>query len=1156
MAYRGKIACHRRGWMIGLSLLGTVTPMWGDGAIGQIVPDGTLGNEPSIVAPTDNVRGLPGILIRGGARRGANLFQSFSDFNVGIGQRVYFANPAGVESILSRVTGLNPSRIMGTLGVDGAANLFLLNPRGILFGADARLDVAGSFVASTADRFDFGNGLSFSATHPEAPPLLAVSLRPGLQYGTNYQGDIVSAGQLAVGQGQTLTLSGKTVTLTGSLATPGGTVQVLGDRLLLRDRASIDVSSPTGGGNVFVGGDYQGQGSLPTASYTYIAPNVTINASGTGTTFAAPGGQVIVWADHTTRFYGTVNAQGATAGGDGGLVEISGKENLVFGGRVDASAPNGRPGTLLLDPTDIEIVAAGRGNGTLADVDDPNDPNRGANGTQIGVDLINNATAHVLLQATNNITFSAPIAMLFEGIGLTAIAGNSIFVNQNIATNRGGINLTAQTGDLALNGVTLDTNPTETGIAGPISLTAQNQLLITNSSLYARSNAPEPGFSQVKLLSTQGSVTLTNTFVSSTNFGSGFAGDIFIDAPQVIDLVNSRLFSRGEFGRILIGVSSSEELANRQTTPLPTTIAITNSVLNSENGRTNRGRVGVYAADQLFVNGSELISKSDNTDTDPGVFSVVELFARSGNASLRNSNLSTSNFGTGFSGDVVISAGGDLAIANTSIFSRGNQGRVLIGQANNFRSSYPAFSPRTISIDNSSINTDNGSVTGNAGVDIDAGGVSVRATRTVNVTNNSEISSNTRRRGDAGAVFVRAGDTINLDNSLIFSNVERRGIGDAGIVDVRARSLFVFNGAQIQTLVRQAGNGQPAGQGNAGDVIIVAPETVEIIGRNSEGFPSAVFSDVNAGAGLGGNVVVSSRAVKVRNGGKISVDNRGTGLAGNIVVVADAIWLDNRAFISAQSASGEGGNILLNTLALIMGRNSNISATAGIRGAGGDGGNIAIGRGEILPFTTINSAGRVVRGLVFDQRSLIVAGKTFRDNNILAEALTGTGGNIRINTGRLFDLAERSRDFLISNDISSSSSFGTNGTVLVDTFDIFPSLRTDPLPDRYEVANVSEGCDPRVRQETSRFVVTGRGGLPTDPTEVLSPDTIATPPAPSSSLPPPVIPTAGTAAPTINPARGWIKNSDGSVRLVAYATDRTIPDNPFSWSIPRSCYAP
>ena len=176
-----------------------------EGAIAQLIPDTTLGAESSQVIPNATVHGLPADLIQGGALRGSNLFHSFQDFNVGALQRVYFANPDSIANIFSRVTGGNPSNILGTLGVDGGANLFLLNPNGILFGPNARLDIAGSFFASTADRWVFENGLEFSATNPEAPsPLLTVNVTPGLQYGTANQASISSQGTLVTGGDLTL----------------------------------------------------------------------------------------------------------------------------------------------------------------------------------------------------------------------------------------------------------------------------------------------------------------------------------------------------------------------------------------------------------------------------------------------------------------------------------------------------------------------------------------------------------------------------------------------------------------------------------------------------------------------------------------------------------------------------------------------------------------------------------------------------------------------------------------------------------------------------------------------------------------------------------------------------------------------------------------
>ena len=127
------------------------------------------------------------------------MFHSFLEFNVNDGQRVYFANPSGVATIFSRVTGSNISNIFGTLGVNGGADLFFLNPNGILFGPNARLDISGSFHATTAEALVWGNGFQFSAVDPAAPPLLTVNVAPGLQFGTT-SGLIQQRGQLVAGQ--------------------------------------------------------------------------------------------------------------------------------------------------------------------------------------------------------------------------------------------------------------------------------------------------------------------------------------------------------------------------------------------------------------------------------------------------------------------------------------------------------------------------------------------------------------------------------------------------------------------------------------------------------------------------------------------------------------------------------------------------------------------------------------------------------------------------------------------------------------------------------------------------------------------------------------------------------------------------------------------
>jgi len=200
-------------------------------ALAQIIPDATLGAESSVVTP-DVIQGLPSSRIHRGAIRNNNLFHSFQEFNVGAEQGAYFTNPQGIDNIFSRVTGSNPSNIFGKLGVLGNANLFLMNPKGIIFGANASLDLGGSFLATTASSILFSDRTQFSATPEATPALLSVNLPVGLGFGST-PGSIINQSRasisnistpvgLAVSPGKTLALIGGDVLLNGGIVTAAG----------------------------------------------------------------------------------------------------------------------------------------------------------------------------------------------------------------------------------------------------------------------------------------------------------------------------------------------------------------------------------------------------------------------------------------------------------------------------------------------------------------------------------------------------------------------------------------------------------------------------------------------------------------------------------------------------------------------------------------------------------------------------------------------------------------------------------------------------------------------------------------------------------------------------------------------------------------------
>ncbi|MFG6096285.1 CHAT domain-containing protein [Leptothoe sp. ISB3NOV94-8A] len=460
---------------------------------------------------------------------GANLFHSFQEFGLTEGQIANFIASPEIQNILGNVSGGNVSLIDGVLQISGSdANLYLINPAGIVFGANAALNLNGDFTATTADRLGFGDEWLDALSTGDYPLLVGAPNQFG--FSAEQPGSVVNLGTLSVTPGQNITLMGGTVVNGGELSAADGTLTLLavpGEKLvrinqadtllglevsalptadasqssnplslpelltggslgaadlalvtdtdgtvkiqttsstvpllsgstvvsgqvstagdqgghiaLLGERVSLlgaDVdASGSVGGNVRVGGGFQGQGNVPNASRTLVDGSSQLQADGIG-----DAGEIIVWADDHTHFSGEARVTSAT--GDGGFVEISGRNSLVFVGQVDASAPNGATGTLLLDPTNIEVVAAGSDTNNLGDVDDVSDPDLGAgNTTRIDVAALDNANANIELQASNDITFSTDVN---TNVGLSAIANNDININGNIVTDS---DLNFQAGD-------------------------------------------------------------------------------------------------------------------------------------------------------------------------------------------------------------------------------------------------------------------------------------------------------------------------------------------------------------------------------------------------------------------------------------------------------------------------------------------------------------------------------------------------------------------------------------------------------------------------------------------------------------------------------------------------------------------------------------
>ncbi len=212
----------------------------------------------------------------------------------------------------------------------------------------------------------------------------------------------------------------------------GGSVKVLGDKIALKS-ASIDVSGKTGGGEVLVGGDFQGSGEVRNASRTYIDSDTSITADAVE---SGNGGKVICWADEITAFIGDISAKGGAESGDGGFVEVSGKENLMFDGYVDASAEKGQDGQLLLDPRDIVIGAAGNDDGEIDDLSilfDDGLVNETFEISEAKLEILAGG-ANITIQAERNLTIQA----MSDGVlNFATTAGNTVTLEADANSNGG-----------------------------------------------------------------------------------------------------------------------------------------------------------------------------------------------------------------------------------------------------------------------------------------------------------------------------------------------------------------------------------------------------------------------------------------------------------------------------------------------------------------------------------------------------------------------------------------------------------------------------------------------------------------------------------------------------------------------------------------------
>ncbi|MEH2089938.1 two-partner secretion domain-containing protein [Nostoc sp.] len=999
-------------------------------ALAQIPPDGTLGNNSSKITPNVNIKGLPADRIDGGATRGANLFHSFREFNVEKSQRVYFANPTGIKNILTRVTGSNVSNILGTLGVDGGANLFFINPNGILFGDNARLDVAGSFVASTANSFVFGNGLEFSATNPQNPSSLLTVNPSALLFNQITAAPIqnnsvapagidptgFNASGLRVGDGKSLLLVGGDISIDGGrLNAFGGRVElgglaaagtvglnIDGNNLSLSfpdgvertdvsvtNAARLDVAAGDGGNiaiygrNLNIGGMSELVGGIRPSlgSVDSQAGDITLNVTGAikvdassiwDSVYNASGnsGSIRINAESLFLSNGSYLESGTFGKGNAGsvFVQASGSVSLV-NSYIYSTVETGAVGA----GGDINITA-----GSLSLT----------NGAQLLTFVRGTSDPPAGRGDAGNVNIDVRDAVTIDGVNNGRVSAVYTYVDNGAIGNAGDINIT--TGSLSLtNGAKLDASIYGEGNAGSIFVQASDSVSLANSNiLSAVGNEAEGLGGDINIKAK--TLSLTDGNLISSTLGRGNAGNIFVQASDSVSLINS-----------IIGSPVQNEAVG------------------------NGGDINITTGALSLSDGANLFASTDGQGNAGNIFVQA-----SGRVSLANNSFIGSNVAK----EVVGSNGGDINITagslsltngaslNAGTSGQGNGGSIFV-QASDL-----------VSLTNSNmLNSVDSGAAGNGG------DINIKA-KTFSLTDGAALVTSIFGKGNAGSVFVQASGRVSLaSGSYISSNVI--GVGTGGDINITADSLSLTDGAALFTAT--------LGQGNAGNVMIKADGAVLLDGvRVIDGFPiaSGAYSGVipvatlgSVGIGNGGDINITAGSFSLTNGAQLNTFTGGQGNAGNVTIKADgAVLLDGVGEISgipvpSSVYSGVGGFSASQFFEAFGFLGLGLVPDQGILG-NGKGGNINITAGS-LSLTNgaqleTSTSGQGNAGSVFVQAkdSVYLAGSgTGILSNVSSEAV-GKGGEIDITTGSLF----------LTNGaalISSTRGQGNAGNVFVQTKD-------------------------------------------------------------------------------------------------------------------------
>ena len=956
--------------LLGLSL-SAVSFFWisDRSSLAQVTSDGTVNTQ---VTQNGSIAE-----INGGQTSGSNLFHSFGDFSVPTGNEAFFNNADSISNIFSRVTGGNISNIDGAIRANGSANLFLINPAGIIFGENARLDIGGSFYGSSASSILFEDG-EFSAVENLQQPVLTVNAPIGLGFRED-AGDIINRSTvnngrgLEVDRGSSISLLGGNVNFDRGIVTaPAGTINLGG----LSGTGTINFEP----NNIVRFPDNVERANVSLLNSSIA--NVSLNGGGLITVNARN-----LELNDESLILANIGEDLGSDGAVAGAIELN-TTNLIADGSSLIQADNlgtGRAGTININTNALNFT----------------------NGSAITASTFGAGDAGVINVTAQDITIDREFSGIYSNVGLTNIASESLELDiEGVVGNGGEINV--NTNNLFLfNGARIISSSIAQGDGGAVNINATGAVRYRGLG-----ETPVPAFG--------GGVVISGSFSQVQQEGVGNAGEVNITADSLTLL---------DVGAVLTDNSGTGGNAGNITLDIANEVLLDRGALilaQVQEGAVGNGGDIIINAASLDMRGDSFIladtkGQGNAGNIDLNIDGTVTLVDDPETENITAILAEVGENGVGNAGNINIEAnaliledGADIA-AQTK--GQGDAGNIII-----------TTNEEISLLNNSEIRSlVENNATGN-------GGDVLLTTAELNLTNSSNIIADTTgispNEGDistAGDIVIDVSGDINLNNSNQIQSQTRGGaVGNAGNITINAGgSLFSRDGNLILADSQATGNG--------GSIDLEVGGQILLEGLSEGGFPSQIVAGLATkdAVGTGGSIEITASEIMLDDLAFISSNTVGgsQGIAGSVTIDADSLNLANNSFINVFTSNNfDAGSIEIDTQNLNLESGGKIlAATAG----GGNAGNVRL---NISDRITINNSIESAADFVdFGEGSQLLNDLQSQPSGIYADATpgsTGNGGDVNIGTIP----KQAPQEFVISNGgqiVVDSEGLGIGGNIFL-----------------------------------------------------------------------------------------------------------------------------